>query len=126
MPPTRPIPREAGQGPRVALAGPCGSGKSTIAHRLRALGVDARMPTQEHSGVPTMWQKLLAPDLLVMLDARNEVLRARRPGINLSDGVLAQQRHRLRDAIRHAQLQFDTGQQSVEEIEAAILAWLDR
>lgn len=113
--------RKAGQGPRVALVGPCGAGKSTIAERLRALGLDARMPAQEHSGVPDMWRKLLAPDLLVALDAPNEVLRQRRPGVGLSDDLLARERQRLHHARAHADLRLDSSELSPDEIVAVVL-----
>lgn len=116
--------RLPGAGLRVAFVGPCGAGKSTITHRLRDLGMDARMPAQEHSGVPDMWQKLLAPDYLIALDAPNAVLRQRRPGIDLSDAVLAEERRRLTHAFAHADLTLDTSTMSVEEIVARVLAWL--
>src|SRR3712207_5568053 len=74
---------------RVAVVGPCASGKSTLVTRLRAEGWDARMPAQEQSGVPDMWRKLLAPDILVVLDARDEVLQARRPDVGLASSYLA-------------------------------------
>lgn len=123
LPPKR-FARPPGGGPRVAFVGPCGSGKSTIATRLRALGLDARMPAQEHSGVGDMWRKLLQPDYLIALDAPNEVLRARRPGIGLSDPVLSEERRRLSHAFAHADLVLDTSQLTVEEVIGQVLAWL--
>lgn len=116
--------RAAGAGPRLAFVGPCGAGKSTIAKRLRALGWDARMPAQEHSGVADMWQRLLQPDYLIALDAPNEVLRQRRAGIDLSDEVLAKERQRLRHAFAHADLTLDTSRLSIEEVVAQVLAWV--
>jgi adenylate kinase len=118
-------PSPAKRAVRVAFVGPCGVGKSTIVYRLRELGVDARMPAQEHSGVPSMWQKLLNPDLLVLLDAPNEVLRERRPGIDLNDEYLAEQRRRLAHAIAHADSTFDTSHDSPDAIIAAVLAMVE-
>lgn len=111
---------------RIAFVGPCGAGKSTIAHRLRELGIDARMPAQEHSGVPSMWQKMLHPDYLVVLDAPNPVLRQRRPGINLHDDYLAEQRRRLGHAITHAHATFNTAAMTPDEIVTAILKMIDK
>lgn len=116
--------RRPGQGPRVAFVGPCGAGKSTIVRRLRELGLDARMPAQEHSGVEEMWQKLLNPDYLVALDAPNAVLRQRRPGIDLNDAVLAEERRRLAHAFRHADLTLDTSRMEEHEVIEAVLRWL--
>jgi hypothetical protein len=118
--------RQPGQGPRVALVGPCGVGKSTIVEALRARGIDARMPAQEHSGVPDMWRKLLKPDFLVVLDAPNEALRQRRPGIGLDDAFLAEERRRLRHAYAHADLTLDTGALTVAETIQQLLRWLDQ
>jgi ATPase subunit of ABC transporter with duplicated ATPase domains len=116
--------RRPGQGPRVAFVGPCGAGKSTIVRRLRELGLDARMPAQEHSGVAEMWQKLLNPDYLIALDAPNAVLRQRRPGIDLNDAVLAEERRRLAHAFTHADLMLDTSRMEEREVIEAVLRWL--
>lgn len=106
---------------RIAFVGPCGSGKSTVVHQLRAKGIDARMPAQEHSGIASMWQRLLNPDMLFVLDAPNDVLRERRPGIDLNDEYLAEQRRRMAHAYAHAHTTFDTGRLTPEEIVAAVL-----
>ena len=113
------------EGPRIALVGPCASGKSTLATRLRALGIEARTPAQEHSGVPTMWRTLLEPLVLVALDAPNDELRARRPGGGLTDTLLGRQRERLAHAARHADLVIDTHDLDFEAALEAILALLE-
>jgi hypothetical protein len=106
---------------RIAFVGPCGSGKSTVVYQLRAMGIDARMPAQEHSGIAAMWQKLLNPDMLFVLDAPNPVLRERRPGIDLNDEYLAEQRRRMAHAYAHAHTTFDTSDLTPDEIVAAVL-----
>ncbi len=117
--------RRPGSGPRVAFVGPCGAGKSTLVKELRARGLDARMPAQEHSGVPDMWRKLLKPDLLVALDAPNDVLRQRRPTSDLSDSFLAEERRRLAHAFAHADMALDTSELSPTETTELVLRWLD-
>ena len=49
---------------RIAIVGPCGAGKSTLARNLRLKGRQARAIAQEHSYVPAMWQCLTKPDFL--------------------------------------------------------------
>ncbi len=111
---------------RVAFVGPCASGKSTVVDQLRDLGIDARMPAQEHSDVKDMWEKLLHPDLLVFLDAPNEVLRERREGVtDLSDEYLEDERRRLTHAFANADVSFDTSVTPSEEIVQAVLALLN-
>lgn len=111
---------------RIAFVGPCGSGKSTVVHELRAMGIDARMPAQEHSGIASMWQKLLNPDMLFVLDAPNSILRERRPGIDLNDEYLAEQRRRMAHAYAHAHTTFDTSELTSDEIVAAVLELISK
>ncbi len=111
----------AGRTLRIAFVGPCGSGKSTVVHQLRGMGIDARMPAQEHSGIASMWQKLLNPDMLFVLDAPNSILRERRPGIDLNDDYLAEQRRRMAHAYAHAHTRFDTSHLTPDEIVEAVL-----
>lgn len=56
-----------GQGPLVAVVGPCTSGKTTLVAALSARGVRAVSVAQEHSNVPTLYRRARA-DLLVYLD----------------------------------------------------------
>lgn len=116
---------QPGQRPvRIAVVGPCASGKSTLIGRLRAAGWDARMPAQEHSGVPEMWRKLLAPDILVVLDARDEVLQARRPDVDLESTHLATERRRLAHARAHADLVIDTSDLTPDEVYERVMGLL--
>ncbi|GAP64372.1 hypothetical protein ARMA_2795 [Ardenticatena maritima] len=110
--------------PRIAVVGPCASGKSTLVRRLRAEGWDARMPAQEHSYVPDMWQRLSKPDVLIYLDADNETLRRRRPGHTLNDTYLAQERERLQHAYAHADLILDTTHLTPEEVYQRVMDFI--
>ena len=108
---------------RVAVVGPCASGKSTLVAALRAAGYDARHPAQEHSYVPDMWQRLLAPDALIYLDIDYEALLARRPNFGEPE-FLERERERLAHARAHADLVIDTSALTVEEVLARVVGFL--
>ena len=109
---------------RVALVGPCASGKSTLAKALHAAGYEARQPAQEHSYVPAMWQKLTQPDILIYLDVDYEATVARRPKNPGSPERLQEQRRRLDHARQHCDFYLDTSGLSVAEVQARILTYL--
>src|SRR5690349_23065726 len=100
---------------RVALVGPCTSGKSTLAAALNAAGYEARHPAQEHSYVPNMWQVLVKPDVLIYLDVTIDHARQRR---NITWGAdrLTQQAERLAHARQHADLYILTDDLSGDEV----------
>ncbi len=107
----------------VTIVGICGSGKTELARRLQARGVRARVVAQEHSEVPALWRHEQAPDLLVYLDASAQTVR-RRGRTGLRPALLREQRRRLADARRHADLCLRTDGLSPEEVEAAVLRLL--
>ncbi len=92
---------------RIAIVGPCASGKTTLAKRLRALGYDVHEPAQEHSGVPDMWQRITKPDVLIYLDAGLSTI-ARRRRIDWGQAYLDELHRRLEHARRHADLYLPT------------------
>ena len=91
----------------LGLLGPNGAGKSTLADALQAHGYNARQIAQEHSYVPSMWQILTKPDVLVYLDASYEVCTHRK-NINWLEREYATQIHRLRHALEHCHVYVDT------------------
>jgi adenylate kinase family enzyme len=109
---------------RVALVGPCASGKSTLARALRAAGYEARQPAQEHSYVPAMWQKLTQPDILIYLDVDYEAIVARRPINAGSPQRLDEQHQRLHHARQHCDLYLDTSPLSVTQVRAQVFSFL--
>ena len=109
---------------RVAVVGPCASGKSTLIAALRAAGYDARHPAQEHSFVPDMWRRLVDPDVLIYLDLSHEAYRARRPHDDAGPEYLEMQRRRLAHALAHADLVLDTSALTGEEVWARVAAAL--
>lgn len=105
---------------RVAVVGPCASGKSTLTAALRAAGYEARMPAQEHSYVPDMWRRLVDPDVLIYLDITYEALLARRPHFGERD-YLEREKARLAHARSHADLVVDTSEMTVEGVAEMVL-----
>lgn len=109
---------------RIAVVGPCGSGKSTLARRLRTLGYQVREPAQEHSGVPDMWQRLTAPDVLIYLDAQLPTI-ARRQRIQWGQDYLDELKRRLGHARRHAHLYLPTDGLTPDQILHRVERFLD-
>lgn len=110
--------------PRVALVGPCASGKSTLGKFLRAAGYEVRQPAQEHSYVPHMWQRLTHPDILIYLDLDFPALAKRRPVNHGGPTRLAEQQRRLTHAYAHCDLYLDTSDLTPEEVQTRVLAFL--
>jgi hypothetical protein len=101
----------AAQAPRqatVKVVGPCKSGKSTLVAGLRRLGYAARGCAQEHSDVPTMWQRIAPADWLIYLDVSLETIQAREQRSDWSAEILAQQQRRLTHARQHSHLIVST------------------
>lgn len=101
------------RGPRVAVVGVCGSGKSTVVAHLRRVHVDAYAVAQEHSVVRDLWNHL-QPDRVVYLQASLETVRLRR-GPGWPDWIYELQRERLADARAHAAVTVDTGESDVDQ-----------
>ncbi|RMG98956.1 MAG: hypothetical protein D6706_06420 [Chloroflexi bacterium] len=109
---------------RVAIVGPCSSGKSTLIPALKQAGYDARHVAQEHSYVPDMWQKITKPDILIYLDVDYQNARARRPHIDGGPQRLADQHKRLAHARQHCDYYLDTSNLSPEEVQKKVLQFL--
>lgn len=111
--------------PRIAIVGPCSSGKSTLRHALQEAGYhDIRNPAQEHSYVPDMWRKITRPDLLIYLDIDYATSLARRPHQDHGPQRLETQYERLAHARAHADFYVDTGPLTPEEVAEVVLAFL--
>nr|MBC7246044.1 hypothetical protein [Chloroflexota bacterium] len=92
---------------RIVLVGICGSGKTVLAEALRKLGYEVRECGQEHSEVPYMWQVISRPDVLIYLDASEEVVY-RRGQRHYVVGCVEEQRRRLAHARAHCDLYIMT------------------
>lgn len=110
---------------RVKVVGPCASGKSVLAARLRELGYHASSAAQDHSYVPDMWQRLNPPDLLIYLDVTLETAHQRgRIGTGWDQTYLDQQHERLRHARAHCDLYLPTDGLSEDQVEAQVVEFL--
>jgi dephospho-CoA kinase len=105
---------------RVAVVGPCASGKSTLVAALREAGYEARHPAQEHSYVKDMWRQLVDPDVLIYLDISYEALLARRPHFGERE-YLEREKARLAHAREHADLVVDTSGMTSEGVRERVL-----
>lgn len=109
----------------VGIVGPCGSGKSTLIANLRLLDLPYRLHhiAQEHSYVPTMWQRLVHPDVLIFLDASYEVtIRRRKLEWTIED--YQEQHRRLFHARQHAQLYLLTDDLSPQSVLNNVIQFL--
>lgn len=93
--------------PLIGVVGPCGSGKSTLIAGLEAHGYACRHIAQEHSYVPSMWQVISKPDLLIYLHASYLVSTVRRQ-LDWQPKDHTEQLRRLSHAREHAHIIIDT------------------
>ena len=109
---------------RIAIVGPCASGKSSVAKALQNVGYQVRQPAQEHSYVPDMWQKLTRPDILIFLDVNHEQVVARRPQNAGDFSHWQDQQQRLAHARRHCDLYLDTSGLTLAQVQARVYSFL--
>jgi deoxyadenosine/deoxycytidine kinase len=91
----------------IGIVGPCGAGKSSLAERLSPYYSTVRAIAQEHSYVPTMWQRLTNPDVLIYLDASYPVTIQRRQ-LNWTEAEYQIELERLAHARQHADITIQT------------------
>lgn len=108
----------------IGIVGPCGSGKSTLSAGLKQHGYICRHIAQEHSYVPSMWQKITRPDVLIYLKASFPVSTARR-NLNWQKSDHEEQLRRLKHAREHANLSIDTDHLTPEEVLHKVLDYLE-
>lgn len=96
-----------GKRPLIGVVGPCGSGKSTLIAGLERHGYACRHIAQEHSYVPSMWQVISKPDILIYLHASYPVSTARRR-LDWLPKDHEEQLRRLSHARAHAHILIDT------------------
>ncbi|GAP06516.1 hypothetical protein ATHL_01370 [Anaerolinea thermolimosa] len=110
--------------PLIGVVGPCTAGKTTLIQGLKTIGITARHIAQEHSFVPTMWQKITNPDVLIFLDVSYpESLKRRK--INWNEAEYLEQRRRLAHALAHADYYIHTDSLTPTVILEQVLAFLE-
>lgn len=107
---------------RVAVVGPCASGKTTLVARLRALGFDAHSVAQEHSEAPGLYRRMGA-DVLVYLDVSYDAVRRRRD-VPWGPERLVEEARRLRFARAAADLVVDTDTRDADAVAREVLSFL--
>jgi RNase adaptor protein for sRNA GlmZ degradation len=111
--------------PLVGVVGPCGSGKSTLIAKLETMGYLCRHIAQEHSYVPSMWQKIAKPDVLIYLAASFPVSTARRQ-LNWEKKDHDEQLRRLAHARAHASIFVDTDELTPDQVLQKVLDYLKK
>jgi hypothetical protein len=107
--------------PLIGIVGVCAAGKSTLITGLTREGFFCRHIAQEHSYVPDMWKQLANPDILVYLDVSYESTLQRKD-LNWSFAEFEQQRFRLCDARKNAQIVVPTDFLSPEEVLSLVVS----
>jgi len=110
---------------RVVIVGICGSGKTVLAQGLRRMGYQVRECGQEHSEVPYMWQAVSRPDVLIYLDASEEVIRQRGQRHYIK-GCVEEQRLRLLHARDHCDLYVMTDDLTESQVLKLVAEFLAR
>lgn len=111
------------RGKLIGVVGPCSSGKSTLLYNLSSLGIEARHIAQEHSFVPDMWRKIVAPDKLIFLDVSYQVSMKRRR-LDMTEEEFDRLNERLLHARENADLFISTDDLSAEEVFQRVLEFL--
>lgn len=109
---------------KIGVVGACGSGKSELVSRLKERGYDVHHIAQEHSHSPSMWQKLVDPDILIYLEISFSLTKKRK-GFDWKESEYLEQQKRLDHAFQHADLYIDTDFFKPNEILAYVLDYLE-
>ncbi|GAB4457442.1 MAG: hypothetical protein Kow0070_09580 [Anaerolineales bacterium] len=104
-----------GTRPLIGVVGPCGSGKSTLIAGLEAHGYPCRHIAQEHSYVPSMWQVIAKPSILIYLHASYPVSTARRR-LDWQPKDYEEQLRRLSHARQHAHIIIETDDLTPDQV----------
>jgi deoxyadenosine/deoxycytidine kinase len=122
--PAAPKPGDEEGRPLIAVVGPCAAGKSTLVEGLQAKGYNARQVAQEHSYVPSMWQILTQPDVLLYIDASFEHCTERKQ-LSWNERDYERQIERLAHARTHCDFYLNTDAINPQEALERVLEALE-
>ncbi len=100
---------------RIAIVGPCASGKTTLASALQAKKLSARQIAQEHSYVGNMWEVLTKPAILIYLDASYPVCTERK-SLSWTSQEYEAQKERLVHARLNCHIYIETDDLTPDEV----------
>ncbi|MBN2257785.1 MAG: hypothetical protein JW704_08165 [Anaerolineaceae bacterium] len=106
--------------PLIGIVGPCGAGKSTLEKRLSMFFSNVHAIAQEHSYVPSMWQRINDPDILIYLDVSYPMTINRR-SLRWTEAEYQIEQERLSHARRNADIYIVTDELTPDEITQIIL-----
>jgi len=92
---------------------------------LKRRGYRARAIVQEHSYVPSMWQRITNPDILIFLDASYPVTCQRRK-LDWTEAEYAEQQQRLAHAREHADFYVQTDDLSIEAVLERVIDFISK
>lgn len=107
------------------MVGPCAAGKTSLAAGLRQHGYEVLVSGQEHSEIPTLWQRS-RPDIVIALIADLEAIRQRRHNGAWPAWLFERQQQRLRHAFSAATMVIDTSHTDAPGVLRLALARLHR
>jgi cytidylate kinase len=108
---------------KIAVVGPCASGKSTLVKALEKQGYHARQIAQEHSYVPDMWEVMTQPDILIYLDASYGTC-TKRKNLDWTPAEYHAQVERLAYARQRCDLYIDSDEATPEEIADQVMGYI--
>lgn len=110
--------------PLIKIVGTSAAGKSTLVGRLREAGYNAQPVSQEHSYVPSLWQKFDPPDRLIYLEIDLEGQQHRRPDVTWDRKALRGEQKRLAHAREHADLRINTSEMDPDGVYTLAITYL--
>lgn len=111
--------------PNVAVVGVCAAGKTTLVQALTSMGIKSNAVPQEHSVVRRLWLSLHPQtNVLIVLDARWETTKLRRPTIMYGPERLEEQRRRLSHAREECDLYLPTDDLSIDQVQQRVVDWV--
>jgi deoxyadenosine/deoxycytidine kinase len=109
---------------KIAIVGPCGAGKSTLAQKLKAFDLVIKETAQEHSFAPAMWQKITQPDILIYLDVSYQS-STKRKDFHWTKSEFSEQLRRLQHARKNCDIYIQTDNLTPDEVFKEVLDQLN-